>query len=158
MQDRKIKRVTPGAVQEHALLFGKTLNDTVSSKFQIAVFGTKTGSCTPVFERIATEQASELKARIRRFAFSYADSNSLEPKLKDLFLAYKYSAQHNQPLEANVQKLADTAFYTSTPILVQQNCSGCHKEPAGSAIGIMVTQLTKKEIIRHIDIKALKPK
>jgi len=160
MHDRKLKRVTAGAIQENALNFGITLTDSIEHKFYASLERQpKATSCAPIFEQISKEQSSELLATVIRLPFWKTDTNQLDPKLKDLFLAYKYSNDHNQQLETNVQKLADTAFWISKPIVLKNNnCLKCHQFPLNTTVGIYAIRLTRQQVVRHIDIKTLKPK
>ncbi len=167
MHDRKLKRVTAGAVQENAQNFGTTLADTIDNKFTAEAAKLATNeSCPDLFDRIATKQAKNLQAKVLRLPFGKTDTTLLDSKLKDLYLAYQYSYQQGQLLESNVQKLSDTAFWVSKAISIKaQTCLRCHSSgpdakplKLGSTIGIYAIRLTRQQVIRHIDIKSLKPK
>lgn len=167
MHDRKLKRVTAGAVQENAQNFGTTLADTIDNKFTAEAARLEANeSCKNLFDRIATKQATNLQAKVLRLPFGKTDTTLLDPKLKDLYEAYQYSYQQGQILESNVQKLSDTAFWVSKAISINaQTCLRCHTSgpdakplKLGSTIGIYAVRLTRQQVIRHIDIKTLKPK
>lgn len=164
MNDRKLKRVTSGMVQEYGLRFGSTVADSIQSHFVHAVAQLPSGaSCIPVFDTVASFQAQELKAKVMRLPFWKTDTTTLpDAKLRDLYAAYQYSANEGQALEANVQKLADTAFWITSPVIAVNQCMRCHQDvngkaiKAGDAIGVYALKITRQEIIRHVDIKDLK--
>lgn len=165
MYDRRLKRVTAGAAQEFSQKFGSTLADSIDAAFTAEIErGTASTSCQPVFAKVSAYMAKEMKATVLRLPFWKTDTAALpDHKLADLYSAYQYSHANAQPLEANVQKLSDTAFWVTKPITLNSTkCLSCHNElnqkplKVGNALGIYAIRISKAEVIKHIDIKELK--
>ena len=135
MRSRKLKRVSAARVIEHTLAEGievtRQLDSTLLQRLQAALAQTDlvraAAVCNPQALSAGTLEKS-YAVRIRRLALR-ADGGklALSDKQRQIWEAYRYNAQQNLPMDANVQRDGQNYLLCTTPVLLANaTCLQCH--------------------------------
>ena len=121
---REVKRVTPGELNEAVFEQGNTIADTLQqlfSKKEMQEKGWGTSVITAEDEPLLDSLNRKYKVHIKWVGAEAAGNTpSLSPLEKQLLDAYIYNAENGQEVIKNVQKIDEQSFLFTAPMLSDQ--------------------------------------
>jgi hypothetical protein len=168
MADRQILRVTPGQlsalVYKKGAKFSQIVENLLNAQLLTAIDGSICNERN--IAQLDTLQKKYM-VKIERHSIEESKKNQAEWSIVD---AYLYNTENKLALEDNIQRLGDTAYLFTRPIVLKQKeCLRCHGDQksddlpidlshkkANEFIGVWSIVFNKKELIKSLQLKELK--
>jgi hypothetical protein len=135
LEARKIKRITPAEITTTAEKWGKSntealqknLNQVLGAELEKGALLPASELCNPDYLPVTDSLRKNYNTQVKWFSLNRKNKNLLHPKEQEILDAYQYNIEKKLPIASNLQKMTDTLFLYTTPVLLSEDlCLRCH--------------------------------
>lgn len=150
INDYKIVKVDNATINLQAEKFGRGVVDSV---YKVLISSPSLCQLSEISLVDSLQKNSRVEISLRTPQDLKSTSDMLYPQERSILEAYQYSFENNLRMGDNLQRIADTLFIYTKPLLTQEtNISSC-LEKHTSPFQVVIMRMTKADIIKSLPKK-----